>query len=308
MAEVDWLALATSVLGEGLKALLPGSAVVVGPAARALEPELRQWRQDKAERQAFARSVGTWAATKGYGEADIDLGMRAARDILGQRAASWEDIARSNLDARAIAAEVLANDPVPQQPLELEARDVCAETITRFYIRLLDKSGLGELSGASLQELLRRADSLEISFRQLRELIAELRDAKERETPAKRRRRQFLEVRDAISDLESAQSDFRWVTRPDSEFEDPASIRQARLRLVPARVALEARAMELSDPELRARVLAFVSADEAEDQALRSGSSDSGAFAAVRLATVQAYRDALNAVSEGLRLLDEPPP
>jgi hypothetical protein len=75
--------------------------------------------------------------------------------------------------------------------------------------------------------------------------------------------------------------------------------------LVPARASLEARATELADPDLRDRVLAYVVADEEEDRALQEGSSDIDAFEAVRWATIRAYQDALKAVADARRRLDE---
>jgi hypothetical protein len=111
-----------------------------------------------------------------------------------------------------------------------------------------------------------------------------------------------------IVGLEGAEANFRWVVRPGSDLADSASVRDARMQLVVARTGLEARAKELIDPGLRARVLAYVTQDENEDKALQSASTDPETFDAARAATVSAYLDAQDAVSEAMRALDDPPP
>jgi hypothetical protein len=200
---------------------------------------------------------------------------------------------------------VLSNDPTPQRKLSQDARDVCSHTVTEFYVQLLAKSGLRQLDGVALKELLLRSSSAEKSLRALREEVAALRLVAERETRNDYYRRLFREVQGSISDLETAQSDFRYLTEPNSKIRDAASLRGARQRLVSARVVLEAQAKELSDPELRARVLAFVLEDEKQDRILKHGASDNEEFEAVRSATIWAYSDAQNAVAEALRSLGD---
>jgi hypothetical protein len=302
--KVNWVTTAAQVLEEGIKALVPGSGPAVDVVSRLLAPQMnrleQRWR-DKAEQEAFARSVAAWAREKGYGEADIDRGGAAARDILRQNGASWERIVELNLDATAISKDVLANDPVPQQGLGAEARDVCDYTIHEFYERLLIESGLRQLNGAVLRELLLRAGNAEKGLRELNEKFEALLSAGEHETRRERYRRLLGEVRDKIIDLEGAEAEFRSVVRPGAEIPDTASIRDARMRLVMARVGLEARSKEIIDPGVRTRVLGYVTGDENEDSALRSGLSDTETFDAVRAETIRAYRDAQDAVAEALR-------
>lgn len=311
MNEVDWVALATSVAGEGINALVPGSGIAIDLASRAMEPQLttlQQWRENRAEQAALAHSITDWATHKGYKTAEIENGMNAAKDILRQKGASWGDMANWNLDASRIAREVLSQDPVPQQNLGQTARDVCTRTVTVFYIQLLKKSELAPLIRASLGELLRRAEGTGISIDQLRDQTAQLQASAQRATREERLGQQLREIRDVgIGGLEMAESNFRTVTRPNSEFYTPAEIREARTQLVSARVILESRAKELTDAELRDVLLAYVAEDEKQDRALKGGSADIDTYNAVRSTTVEAYNNAQNSVAEALQRLNANP-
>jgi hypothetical protein len=112
---VNWVMTAAQVLEEGIKALVPGSGLAVDVVSRLLAPQTnrleRRW-QDKAEQEAFARSVAAWARGKRYGKADIDRGGAAARDILRQNGASWERIVDLDfLERLGSQAEVAAESP-----------------------------------------------------------------------------------------------------------------------------------------------------------------------------------------------------
>src|SRR5215217_8912681 len=97
----DWVTLASAVLEEGVKALVPGAGIVIGLASTALEPEkgrLRDWREDKAQQKAFTESVQDYGRRHGFGDADVEDGIAAAAQVLRQKGASLELIAELNLN------------------------------------------------------------------------------------------------------------------------------------------------------------------------------------------------------------------
>src|SRR5262249_33307540 len=127
----------------------------------------------------------------------------------------------------AVTNSVLKNSASLQQKLGADGREVRAYTVTLFYVQLLEKSGLDQLPAASLQELLRRTDSLRKGAEELNDRVKELWLASERETQDDRRRRVLEDARDKITDLESAQAQFRDVhtarIRNRRRFPDPRS-------------------------------------------------------------------------------------
>ncbi|MDN5796849.1 MAG: hypothetical protein L0H79_13980 [Intrasporangium sp.] len=142
MPERNWVELGAKVAAAGVQALIPGSAVVVGLADAALAKEkaqLEDWRRDRKRQKEYAAAVVTWARQQGpsYGQADIELGMKAAADVLSQRGASLDEIAAWGLVPETVAREVLDRDPVPQQGLSPQGRAVCAMATHIFYQRLI---------------------------------------------------------------------------------------------------------------------------------------------------------------------------
>ena len=69
------VALATSVAGEGIKALVPGPGLrltwQVGRWSRS--DDVQQWRENRAEQAALAHSITDWATHKGYKTAEIEM-------------------------------------------------------------------------------------------------------------------------------------------------------------------------------------------------------------------------------------------
>jgi hypothetical protein len=303
MAKIDWVGLVASLLQEGVKALVPGSGLVVGPAGQAAGPSLdrlRTWREDKLEQKEFAADVVEWAHRYKFGDADADLGLVEAARIVRQCGADWVLIAERNFDAGAVAEEVLRCGRDADKAVDSPARQVSEYAVSRFYQRMIDKAGLRELTAASLPELLRRTAELEERFAELRNFLAEQSALRNQESHEARHQQLLERVSEGISALEGAESAYRSLTQPRPEGIDPQSLRESRAQLVAARVALEGLAHRLPEEHLRSRVLGFVAADEQEDRDLRSG-VDLERFEATRAATIAAYQGALVAIGEAQR-------
>jgi hypothetical protein len=159
---------------------------------------------------------------------------------------------------------------------------------------------LEQLGGAGLQTVLLRTAEVLRAIDVMREEVAELRSINQDKTENERRYELLRLVQDAISAPDGAQSQFRSVTLPASTGRDDAAIGEARAGLVGARVGLEARTKEVSDPHVRAKALAYVQADEKQDRALRDPSLDRDTFDAVREATINAYREAQDATATAI--------
>ena len=175
MVARDWVGVVGSLLEAGVSALAPGAGHLVAAAGQALEPDmnrLRQWRQDRAERERFLASVTMWADGRRVGEADVDLGLLAAADLLRQRGASLVRVAELNLDASSVAREVLDSSWHPQQALSAEAREVCAYAVQVFYQRLISEN-TQSLQRAKDQVLLARTDELGAAGRRIETRLAQ---------------------------------------------------------------------------------------------------------------------------------------
>lgn len=173
MTRHDWVGLASTVLEEGIKALVPGAGPLVGLASKALEGEkdrLRQWGAAGSERKEVADSITRWGRGCGFGDADIEDGMQAAAVALSHHGADMALIARLNLDAATIAAHVVTADEVSQGRLSSGARAVCGRTVETFYLRLV-RQNRPDLDRAVQQEVLRRQELAAAGLGRLLEAI-----------------------------------------------------------------------------------------------------------------------------------------
>jgi hypothetical protein len=162
----DWIELASGVLEEGVKAIVPGAAPALKVANMVLAPQkadLTQWRHDRAKQKAFAESVKRWGAGRKFGDADMEDGMRAAASILKKNGADLDLMAQLNLDPDRIAKHVLSADPYPQQRLEQDAQEVCAYSVATFYLRYIRERGESGLNQAVFRELLARSEPVKKS-------------------------------------------------------------------------------------------------------------------------------------------------
>lgn len=158
----DWVKLASAVLEEGVKALVPGGGVVVELVGTALEPEkarLRDWSVKKAQQKAFVESVQEFGRRNGFGDADVELGMAAAANVMRRFGASLDLIAELNLNPNLTAHRVLAKDPYSQQDLWPDARKVCRHAVEVFYTQFL-RDNRPALDRAVQRVLLHRTDLL----------------------------------------------------------------------------------------------------------------------------------------------------
>ena len=158
MAKQNWVVLAAAVFEAGVSALVPRSDPLAALATEALEPEknqLRRWREQRAEWDGFVASVTSWTEGRHAGDADIEIGLEAAADLLGKHGASMVRIAELNLDAEQIAQEVVAGDRRPREPMSEEVRDYA---VLVFYQRLIGQNREA-LDRAVQRMLLLRAES-----------------------------------------------------------------------------------------------------------------------------------------------------
>jgi hypothetical protein len=304
--ERDWVDLSAEIVKAGVATLVPGGGLIAGMAADALEPEIdavQRWRRSKREQRALASQMITWATGQRYGDADVEMGMRAAASILRDKAATWAQMAEDNLNGSAITRRVLNANRLSQRGLSPESRDVCTHAIALFYDRLLSRPALTELNRAALRIILERTQAPSPDTAEMERLREALRSRDAEESSRARQRCRLTVLQEKISQLEGAQSEFRWRTQRGSEAESPDT-HLSRQNLVAARVALQSAAKLIADVDLRTTVLNFVVQDELQDLTLRFGTVEPVELSKTRQATIDAYVAAQNAVAQALRDLD----
>ena len=135
---------ANLVVSAGITTLFGGPAAGGATLAKGTldfcRPHAREWAEQKTAQSDVTRAVTGWAEQRGVAQADLELGMENAAELLDLYGASMDTFADHALDPDAVASWVLLRGAGLRNELtEESAREVCGETVRAFYRQLYEQ-------------------------------------------------------------------------------------------------------------------------------------------------------------------------